>query len=206
MHWIEGIKYFDIEILLFINSLHTPFLDHLIFWMTKVWFWLPFFAWIIYALIKKYKSKTWVVLLFCALSITLTDQSSVFIKNKIQRLRPSHQMIFQDYLHLHTFDNGKVYRGGTYSFVSSHAANSFGLVILLIYFFTPITRHRWWIFPAWAFIFCLTRIYLGVHYPSDIFAGAVLGVVCGLLILLLHHIFLLIIVRYQTRKHEQTDT
>ena len=206
MYWIEALKYIDIEILLSINGLHTLFLDKLIYWMTKFWFWIPFFAWVIIMLIRKYKNKTWVILLFCAISLILTDQSSVFIKNKTQRLRPSHQIVFQDYLHFHTFDNGKIYRGGPYSFVSSHAANSFGIVVLLIYFFAPITQHRWWIFPAWAIIFCLTRIYLGVHYPSDILAGALLGIICGLFTLLLHHIFLLIVVNYKNKKNEQAHS
>ena len=188
MYWIDFIKYTDIQILLFINGLHTPFLDILVYWMTKFWFWIPFFVWVLYMIIKKYKSKTWVILLFCGLSILFTDRSSVFIKNKVQRLRPSHQVAFNDYLHLHTTNNGKVYRGGLYSFASSHAANSFGIAVLLIYFFAPITKHRWWIFPCWAIIFSLTRIYLGVHFPSDILAGATLGIICGLFSLLLHYL------------------
>jgi undecaprenyl-diphosphatase len=60
--------------------------------------------------------------------------------------------------------------------------------VLLIAFFLPITCHAWWIFPLWALIFCYTRMYLGVHYPSDIFCGALLGLVCGSMVLLLYRL------------------
>ena len=40
----------------------------------------------------------------------------------------------------------------------------------------------------WALIFCYTRMYLGVHYPSDIFCGALLGLVCGSMVLLLYRL------------------
>jgi len=183
---LEALKQIDIQILLLINGLHTPFFDTLFYAITNFLYWIPFFAIVLGFIIKKYKSKTWIILLFISLSIALTDQSSNVIKKTVKRYRPSHTLVLKDQLHLHTSDNGKVYRGGPYSFVSSHAANSFGIVVFLIFIFAPITKQAWWIFPSWALLFSYSRIYLGVHYPSDIFVGALLGISCGVLIVLLY--------------------
>lgn len=196
---IETLKQLDIQLLLLINGSHTPLLDKLLYWCSNLLFWMPFAAVAIGFLIKKYKSKTWVILLFCGLSILLTDQSANFIKKSVERYRPSHNIELQDQLHLHTSDSGKIYRGGNFGFVSGHAANSFGLMIFLIFIFVPISKHAWWIFPSWAMLFSYSRIYLGVHYPSDILAGAILGICYGLMITFLYK-YTFIIIKKKTRK------
>ena len=71
--------------------------------------------------------------------------------------------------------------GGKYGFVSSHAANTFGVAALL----TPLLRKQWrwigWVLYPWAILSSYSRIYVGVHYPGDILAGAALGVLIGLI-------------------------
>lgn len=197
---IDFLKHIDIDILLFINGLHSSFLDVLLYWMTKFWFWIPFFGCVLAYTIKKYRKQTWIILLMCVISLIITDQSSGAIKNHVKRLRPSHTIELSEKLHLHTFSDGKIYRGGKYGFVSSHAANSFGIVVLLVFFLTPKTKHAWWIFPLWSITFCFTRMYLGVHYPSDIAAGAFLGIAVGTLLIYIYHLSF----NYLQKKHKSS--
>lgn len=89
------------------------------------------------------------------------------------RPRPSHEPGLAGLLHL---VNG--YKGGAYGFASSHAANTFGVAMFIYLLFR--SRYAWIsaIF-VWAAVMSYTRIYLGVHYPGDIFAGALVGSACG---------------------------
>jgi len=185
---MEALRSIDLDIFFWINGHHTPFLDAVMYPLTHIGYWLPLILLALFFLFRHYRKKTWVPLLLFALCILCTDRTSVMIKNHVQRPRPTHNTEIMEMVHVHTYPDGSEYRGGHYSFPSSHAANSFGLTVLLIAFFLPITRHAWWIFPLWALIFCYTRMYLGVHYPSDIFCGALLGLVCGSMVLLLYRL------------------
>ncbi|NJO68350.1 MAG: phosphatase PAP2 family protein [Bacteroidetes bacterium] len=105
--------------------------------------------------------------------VIATDQVSVFIKDTVQRLRPCHDMAIQSLVHtVHGC-------GGKFGFVSSHAANSFGVAM----FFTMFFSHRWVgvMLMIWALIVSYSRIYLGVHYPGDVLGGALLGMIIGAL-------------------------
>ena len=116
-----------------------------------------------------------VLLLGLVLTVTLCDQvSSGLIKPLVGRLRPSHTPALAGLLHL--VDG---YRGGLYGFVSSHAANSFGAVV-----YVALILRRWRItlaMVALAMAAGYSRIYLGVHYPGDVLAGALLGAAIGTL-------------------------
>ena len=176
---IENLLQADQELLIFLNGFHSPFFDVLMWQMTKLLFWLPVLGLVSWFLWRHYRKKIVLILIFCVLSIALSDQTSGFIKKKTERLRPSHNTEISHRLHLHVFENGDVYKGGKYGFVSAHAANSFSLTLLLIYFFKPINKRLRWLFLLCPLIFSYTRIYLGVHYPTDILFGALLGLCCG---------------------------
>ncbi len=171
---LEFLKQLDQDILLAINGLHTPWLDNLMMTFTHGAAWLPFFLVIIGMLIYRYRWAAVTLLLLTAITILLTDQlSASLIKPLVGRLRPSHNPQLEGILHL---VNG--YRGGMYGFVSSHAANSFGVATFL--WLASRQRIAWiWIMYVWAGLFAFTRIYLGVHYPSDIVVGALLGMAVG---------------------------
>jgi undecaprenyl-diphosphatase len=185
---LERLLETDRELLLFLNGLHHPFLDVLMYWMTTIWFWLPALSVILWFMWKYYRKKMGLILAFIALSIVFSDQISGFIKDKVARLRPSQNTEINTQLHLHVYRDGTVYKGGMYGFVSSHAANSFSLTLLFIYFFKPIHKRIRWLFLIWPIIFSYTRIYLGIHYPGDIICGALTGLICGFFTLWLYHL------------------
>ena len=71
--------------------------------------------------------------------------------------------------------------GGQYGFVSSHAANTFGIAAFLIPVFRKYSPWPAILLLLWAFVSSYSRIYIGYHYPGDILCGAILGVLVGLI-------------------------
>ncbi len=168
---------FDRYLLLKINGWHTPWLDNLMFLLTDGKSWIPLFLLLIGWMVYKLKWQTVLILLYVGLVIFLADRISAgLLKPWIGRLRPSHEPGLEGLLHI---VNG--YRGGLYGFVSSHAANAFGIATFL---WLVLRQHiSWvWVMFLWALLFSYTRIYLGVHYPFDILFGGVLGAVLALLV------------------------
>jgi undecaprenyl-diphosphatase len=175
----EQILRIDSDVLVFLNSFHTDVLDVAMYQLTLLWTWIPVLLLLFWVFWKHYRKRTWLIAAFLALAIVFSDRSSNIIKQTVKRPRPTHNEMISDKLHLHQHADGTPYKGGAYGFVSSHAANSFALIVLLMYCFAPIDRRIRWIFPCFALLFAYTRIYLGVHYPLDILCGALLGLLCG---------------------------
>ena len=166
---LQYLQHIDEKIFLYLNGLHSPFLDVVMAWISGNSSWLPLYlfliCWIIY---RKMVKGIWVV--FCTLLLfAFTDFTSVHLfKEVFERLRPSHNPDLEDLIHL---VNG--YRGGSFGFISSHAANTFGMAT----FISLVFKEKWLVILllTWAAVVSYSRIYLGVHYPFDIVGGAVWG-------------------------------
>jgi undecaprenyl-diphosphatase len=162
----------DQQLFLFLNSLHSPFWDKVMWGISEIYIWIPLYLAIIVALAIKYRRKFLMLILVIIIAVTLSDQLSVIIKNSVHRLRPSHEPSLSGLVHI-VHD----YRGGLYGFVSSHASNCFMVAVMSLL----LIRKRWFTISIlfWAMVVSYSRIYLGVHYPGDVLFGSLLGILVG---------------------------
>ncbi len=178
---ITYLDHLDRELLLAVNGLHTSYLDQAM-WLTS-----SRLSWvlILIAFLLTLRNKGWrqaaVAIAAVALTVLLADQvASGLIKHAVERLRPTHEPELAGMVHL-----VKGYTGGRFGFVSSHAANSFG--VAMVVGLTMRSRRALWALMAWAAVQCYSRMYMGVHYPGDIVGGMVVGLLAGWLVYKLWH-------------------
>jgi len=168
---LEKILELDTSLFLFLNSLHSPIFDKIMWHISGKFEWIPLYLTIIFFIFKKFKLKGFVPLIFLILAISISDLISVnLFKDVFQRLRPSQTPELSNIIHL--VNN---YKGGKFGFVSSHAANSFAIATFTLLLFKNKKYTYFIIF--WAILVSYSRIYLGVHYPLDIICGALLGII-----------------------------
>jgi len=174
---IEKLLQWDQELFFVINGANSGFFDFLMYWISNKYIWIPLYALFIFLIIKDFKWKAILILIFAGVLITISDQISVhFFKEVFERLRPCHDPAISETVHL---VNGHC--GGHYSFISSHACNTFALAFFLINILGKRYRYFNLLIILWAGIIGYSRVYLGVHYPSDVIAGAIVGSAIGII-------------------------
>jgi undecaprenyl-diphosphatase len=181
---------FDVRLFLWLNGYHTPFWDHIMWFISGRFEWFPLYIMMASFLIYRYKWKSIWIILSVALAVTLADQIAVHLfKNIFMRPRPTFNPAIQNLVHV-----VNDYRGGTFGFVSNHAADTFAFATFMSFLF----KNRYFTLGIliWAAIVSYSRIYLGVHYPADVFGGAMLGTFLGILVYIFYNTRLKKIGRY----------
>ncbi|MGE3608892.1 MAG: phosphatase PAP2 family protein [Bacteriovoracaceae bacterium] len=134
--------------------------------------WSPFILFALFQAYKKLGKKGFgLFFLFWLLTLVASDvTASSLFKNIFLRPRPCKE----DDLEKLIYHFGQKC-GGRYGFISSHAANSFGLITFYLGILNPQSKWKYslWLIPV---AVSFSRIYLGVHYPSDLIIGAIVGI------------------------------
>ncbi len=170
IEWLTGI---DRAILFAINSWHPPLLDWLMWEISGKYLAAIFYLSLAYLIYKKFGRKAAIPIVMAAALFAITDQTSGICKKLTKRERPTHNEVIADKIQTVMGEEG-----GTYGFFSSHAANSFCMCTFCFLLLRRRLKGMRWIF-VFAALHSLSRVYMGLHYPSDILVGAIYGALWG---------------------------
>jgi undecaprenyl-diphosphatase len=179
---IEEILKLDSQLFLFLNNLGSPTFDN--FWIylsykeSNILFYLALLIFYFFSESKKIKlTEVFYSLFFIAIMIAIADQTANLFKDSFQRLRPCYNESLISFVRLVNESCG-----GKYGFFSAHASNSFSLAVFFGLLFKNKFRFIIYMTLFYASLISFSRIYLGVHFPLDIFFGGVYGIITGLVI------------------------
>lgn len=169
---LEKIIDLDKKVFIYLNGLGSETYDGLWLLITKQIYWTPFFLLIFYFLQKKLGWKNFLYyILFTAVLILICDQTANFFKDSIQRLRPCNDVEIKDIIRI-------VKSSVTKSFFSGHATNSMATTVFAYLILKKEYKYSFLLF-LFPFIFAYSRIYLGLHFPTDILTGYAFGAIFG---------------------------
>ena len=175
---LQTLEKLDQWLFIKVNSgLTSPFLDSFFQFMRYPLNWAPLYLFLFVFAILNFKGKGLWWMLFFVTTVALTDMTGTYVfKHGFERMRPCRDPDF--FYHVRLLVN---HCSGGSSFVSNHAANHFGLATFFFLTAKPLFQRWAWIAFAWAGLVAYAQVYVGIHYPSDIVGGALLGMVFGTL-------------------------
>ncbi|CAI8361634.1 MAG: Lipid A 1-diphosphate synthase [Flavobacteriaceae bacterium] len=171
---LHSLRYWDQDLLVWLNNLGNEPYDAFWIFVTQIESWTPLFLFFIGVLLYYYKGKKGLVLLLGGIiTFLITLAITDFTKTYAARIRPNNIESLSSVI--------RVLKNPTsYSFFSGHASSSFCIVVFLV---LCIRKLNPWVYLAfiWPLLFAGSRIYIGVHYPSDIIVGALVGSLIAIL-------------------------
>ena len=166
-----------------LNGSNSLFLDRFAVAFTTGYTWIPLYVSLAVLVVRNNKTMGQIMLIFgCVLLGVLASGllSDYIVKPYYMRPRPCYDPEFRHMVH-----TVAGYSANGYSFFSSHAANT----MMLSVFVTLLVRGKVLspLLFAWSLMNAWTRLYLGVHWFTDVIVGLAWGAVVGVLVYLLYY-------------------
>ena len=174
MNFLDRLIQYDKDLLVLINSFGTENWDSFWLLVTNQLSWIPLYLLFLYLIFKTLGWKKAIgLVLLAAVLVTFSDQFTVFLKNYFERLRPNRDPSINEVIRI-------LKNNSSFSFVSGHATTSSAVTLFM---YLTLRKHYNYtiLFFIWPVLFSYSRMYIGVHFPLDVFIGAILGLLIGYL-------------------------
>jgi len=174
----------DAQLFYNINTVWTnSFLDNNFPWWRDSTTWYPLYLFLLVFILMNFGWRAWSWILFIIINVTITDQlSSSVIKHWIARPRPCQDPEMIGYVRMLLN-----HCSGGLSFPSSHATNHFGAAVFIFCTLKKYLGNWSYLFFFWAASVSYGQVYVGVHYPTDVLGGIIIGSIIGYVVALIYN-------------------
>lgn len=180
---IDMLVHYDQELFLWLNGIHAPWADTIMYWVTYKFTWVPMYLVLIFLTVKSEGKKSIAILVTVLVAVVIADKiTSGAMKPYFHRFRPCHEPTLAGLVHEISGC------GGRFGFASSHASTSFAVAVVWFNLLKDKVQYMW-LLLLWAGLYSYSRVYVGVHYPGDIFVGACVGIATALICIRFYLIF-----------------
>lgn len=171
---IEQLLQYDTELFILLNNLGSSTWDDLWLVITNKYAFAPLYAILLFLFYKKYGLKSLLFfIVIIALMVTFTDQITNVFKRTFMRPRPCGVPALEDQIRFIAV------RCGKYGFFSGHSSNTMAAAVFAGLMLKSYYKNLIFILLFWSAVVAYSRIYVGVHYPIDIFCGMTFGAISG---------------------------
>lgn len=172
----QAIKQLDYNLFAKMNGQwHNSFFDVFFPFIREPTVWIPLYFFLVVFVTLNFKIKGWIWVLFFLINVGLSDfVSSHLIKENLFRLRPCRDPAIFDHIRFLVS-----YCPISSSFTSSHAVNHFAAAMFIFTTFRKTLSPAWALLFIWAGLISYAQVYVGVHFPFDVFCGTIVGLILG---------------------------
>lgn len=170
----ESLIELDQQVFKYINGSYFNRFESFWLFVTRLETWLPLYITFFILLFKLLPGRVNYLACLVIIVSTITSlQLTNLVKNQVQRLRPNNEPLIIDSIQI-------LQKPESFSFWSGHTAVSVTVSLFVYLVLQHYKPSRWWLlFFIWPFLFAVSRIFVGVHYPGDVLVGALVGILLG---------------------------